>query len=179
MCLSCSTGGSSAATCSGHHVSSVCGLYILWTRWGHHQTGLCPLWTNQEHWHVLGFCYNETQGIEPEAASLSTSIKETFFFKFIFDYRALPLWSTMYPRLLSSLWSRWTQSCWADETLRFVVCRCRNVFIGPISVLLTNSPFCVFCVCPFSGACECLGACLFYCMCCCLVYCFHTIIKAV
>lgn len=55
-------GGSSASACSSHHVSGVCGLHILWAWWGHHQTGLCPFRPNQEHWYVLGFCYDEAQG---------------------------------------------------------------------------------------------------------------------
>lgn len=61
-CFPWSTGGSSTATCPSHHVSGVCGLHILWTWWGYYQTGLCPLWPNQEYWHVLGFGHNETQG---------------------------------------------------------------------------------------------------------------------
>ena len=61
-CFSCLSGGSSTATCFSHHVSSVCGLHILWAWWRHYQTGLCPLRPHQEHWHVLGLCNNETQG---------------------------------------------------------------------------------------------------------------------
>lgn len=42
---------------------------------------------------------------------------------FVWLHRGLPLWSMMCQKLLSWLWSRWTQSCWGGETLRLVVWR--------------------------------------------------------
>ena len=56
------SGSGSATEGSGHHVSCLRRLHLLRAGGGHHQTGLCSVWTNQKHRHVLGLCHHETQG---------------------------------------------------------------------------------------------------------------------
>lgn len=69
--------GSGSETASiSHHVPSVRGLHLLRAGRGHGPAGLCPVRPHQEHRHVLGLCYNETQG---EISQLNIRTSQTCF----------------------------------------------------------------------------------------------------
>lgn len=67
-------------------------------------------------WTWFKFCFSALIILK---LTLSSRLAYVLFFsRFLWRCRGLPLLSMMCQRLPSWHWSRWTQSCWGDETLR-------------------------------------------------------------